>query len=188
MLKVHELMRSEVVAISPDQTLREAIDLLVSEGIGGVPVVEGTKVVGVLSARAIIEFEALTSAAADPEFGSADEVQEWVEEGGEEVESEYFTGWWPSDGPDLVAQINAGDEGQWDFLSHHTVAEAMSRTICTVGASIDVSRAARRMLAAGAQRALVMERGKLAGILTSTDILRAVAEQKLVAGRVALKE
>jgi CBS domain-containing protein len=188
MLKVHELMHADVVSISPDQTLREAIDLLVAEGIGGVPVLEGRRVVGVISARAIIEFESVTSAKRDPEFGSQDEAEEWVDEGGEPIESGYFTGWWPTDGPDLVTRISAGEDDQWDFLGNHTVAEAMSRTICTVGASMDVSRAAQHMLASGAQRALVLEKGKLVGILTATDILRGVAEQKIVVRQFVFKD
>ena len=39
---------------------------------------------------------------------------------------------------------------------------------------MEVSNAAQRMLAAGVQRALVTEDGALVGILTTTDILRAV--------------
>jgi predicted transcriptional regulator len=38
---------------------------------------------------------------------------------------------------------------------------------------------AQRMLTAGVQRALVTDEGSLVGILTTTDILRAVAERKL---------
>lgn len=188
MLKVQELMQADIVSIGPDQTLREAVDLLVAEGIGGVPVVEGGNVVGVLSARAIIEFEAVTSPASAPGVGDAVEVQEWTEGGGEPLESEFFTGWWPTDGPDVAEYIETGAEGELDFLANHTVAEAMSRTICTVGPAMDVSRAAQHMLASGAQRALVMEKGKFVGILTSTDILRAVAEQKLVVRQFVFKE
>jgi predicted transcriptional regulator len=59
------------------------------------------------------------------------------------------------------------------------VGEAMTRTVCTVDATMEVSNAAQRMLAAGAQRALVTDEGALIGILTTTDILRAVAERRL---------
>ena len=55
----------------------------------------------------------------------------------------------------------------------------MSRSICTLPGETEVSAAAQRMLAAGVQRALVTDGGRLAGILTATDILRAVAERRL---------
>jgi predicted transcriptional regulator len=68
---------------------------------------------------------------------------------------------------------------EWDFLEDHTVAEAMTRSICTVGSGLEISAAAQRMLAGGVQRALVMDEKDLVGILTTTDILRAVAEHRI---------
>jgi CBS domain-containing protein len=51
--------------------------------------------------------------------------------------------------------------------------------VCTVPANLEVSAAAAHMLAAGVQRALVIEGEEFVGILTTTDILRAVAERRL---------
>ena len=44
-------------------------------------------------------------------------------------------------------------------------------------------QAARSMLRAGVHRLLVMEDGRLAGLVTTTDLVRAVAAGKLVPGR-----
>ncbi len=183
MLRVRDIMTPSVVTLSPDQSLRDAIETLVTCRIGGAPVVEGGKVVGVLSAPDILEFESVTplpeSHAEEPE--SIEEVEE-VEEDWKDDEvasSTYFTDWWPTDGPDVAERIASTQGPQWDLLNDHSVGEAMSRTICTVEAMTEVSNAAQHMLATGVQRALVTEDDELVGILTTTDILRAVAERRL---------
>jgi CBS domain-containing protein len=79
----------------------------------------------------------------------------------------------------VVERMAAAEGPEWDFLSEHTVSEAMSRSLCTVPESMEVSAAAQRMLAAGVQRALVTASHAFSGILTTTDILRAVAERRL---------
>jgi CBS domain-containing protein len=47
--KVSEIMTSKVFTIHPDQTVEEAMDLMVKHHIRHLPVVEGTNVVGVIS-------------------------------------------------------------------------------------------------------------------------------------------
>lgn len=184
MLKVRDIMTPSVVTFAPDQTLRDAVEVLVSCRIGGAPVVEGDTVVGVLSATDILEFEAVTplpeanrASADDAEEEEELRVEEWNE--GETLSSSYFTDWWPNDGPDVAERMSSSWGPQWDLLADHSVGEAMSRTVCTVDTNMEVSGAAQRMLAAGAQRALVTDEGALAGIVTTTDILRAVAERRL---------
>ncbi|MFN8669697.1 MAG: CBS domain-containing protein [Gemmatimonadaceae bacterium] len=183
MLRVREIMTPSVVSFSADQTLRDAVEVLVSCRIGGAPVLDGDKVVGVLSATDIIEFESVTpppdqELEQEPdEDADEDELEEWQE--GETLSSSYFTDWWPSEGPDVAERFASSKGPAWDLLSDHSVAEAMSRTVCTVEAAMEVSNAAQRMLASGAQRALVTDEGALVGILTTTDILRAVAERRL---------
>lgn len=183
MLKVRDIMTPSVVSFASDQTLRDAVEVLVSCRIGGAPVLEGDKVVGVLSATDIIEFESVTPPGeAEAELEVDEELaeepaEEWIE--GESLSSTYFTDWWPSEGPDVAERIASTHGPAWDLLADHSVAEAMSRTVCTVESTMEVSNAAQRMLAAGVQRALVTEEGTLVGILTTTDILRAVAERRL---------
>ena len=183
MLKVRDIMTPSVVSFAADQTLRDAVEILVERRIGGAPVVEGDKVIGVLSVTDIIEFESVTPVEGrdespdDESDGDADAPQEWSE--GDELSSSFFTDWWPSEGPDVAERIASTEGMQWDFMSGHTVSEAMSRTVCTVEATMEVSNAAQRMLTAGVQRALVTDEGSLVESLTTTDILRAVAERKL---------
>ena len=184
MLRVRDIMTPSVVTFASDQTLRDAVEVLVSCRIGGAPVLDGDKVVGVLSATDIIEFESITPPPdaereqdVEEEEEEEDGIEEWQE--GDSLSSRYFTDWWPSEGPDVAERFASSKSQQWDLLSDHSVGEAMSRTVCTVDAAMEVSNAAQRMLAASAQRALVTDQGTLVGILTTTDILRAVAERRL---------
>lgn len=182
MLRVREIMTPQVVTVSPDASLREAIETLVTCRIGGAPVLEGKRIVGVLSAPDILEFESVTPARSheqeapdEDEVPGFDPAAEW--DADDEAPAAFFTDMWDSDEV-AIADFTPG-ENRWDFLADHSVAEAMSRSICTVPASLEVSAAAERMLSAGVQRALVTEDDELVGILTTTDILRAVAERRL---------
>jgi CBS domain-containing protein len=180
MLRVREIMTPHVVTLSPDASLREAIETLVSCRIGGAPVLDGAKIVGVLSAPDVLEFESITPARSGREADEEDETtlepaEEWSE--GNDVPASFFTDLWDTDDKAVADFSTRGPN--WDFLEEHTVAEAMTRSVCTVPANLEVSAAAARMLAAGVQRALVTEGEEFVGILTTTDILRAVAERRL---------
>lgn len=182
MLRVRDIMTADVVTLDPGQTLREAIDTLVTCRIQGAPVVDGDKVVGVLSAPDILEFESVTPVEADrvedeeEEEEAAEAPAEWQE--GEEWSSSYFTDLWTNGTTDVAERMSSHSETH-DLLTEHVVAEAMSRTICTVPATMEVSNAAQRMLAAGVQRALVTDEDTFVGILSTTDIMRAVAAHRL---------
>ena len=56
MLKLRDIMTTDVVTASPELSLREAMDLLSSRHITGAPVVAGGKVVGVFSASDLLAF------------------------------------------------------------------------------------------------------------------------------------
>jgi CBS domain-containing protein len=182
MLRVRDIMTPHVVTLAPEATLREAIETLVTCRIGGAPVLDGTRIVGVLSAPDVLEFETVTPMSQrteeEPEEGTALEpAEEWND--GEESPATFFTSLWEREGPSVTERFESAEGPEWDFLEDHLVAEAMSRSVCTLTDSLEVSAAAQRMLAAGVQRALVTDGSELVGILTTTDILRAVAERRL---------
>lgn len=189
MLRVRDIMTPHVVTLAPEATLREAIETLVTCRIGGAPVLEGEKVVGVLSARDVLEFESVTpsgSSETPDEDTPLEPAEEWQED--EESPSAFFTDLWTDEGPDVVERIDSAEGSEWDFLQDHCVAEAMSRSVCTLPDSLEVSSAAQRMLAVGVQRALVTDGNALVGILTTTDILRAVAERRLTVRQFVFNE
>jgi CBS domain-containing protein len=63
------------------------------------------------------------------------------------------------------------------------VAEVMSRGLVWTGPGATLREAAAAMRAAGVHRLLVLERGRLAGLVTATDVLGAVADGRLAAAR-----
>ncbi|MBL8983094.1 MAG: CBS domain-containing protein [Gemmatimonadetes bacterium] len=174
MLRVKDVMTPNVVTLAPEQSLRQAIDTLVTCRIQGAPVVDNGRVVGVLSAPDILEFE--STVGSEPEDEAEDDVEEWSE--GDEWSSSYFTDLWTGREEDVVERV-ATEGRAMGFLDSHTVGEAMSRTVCTLPAELEVSNAAQRLLAAGVQRAIVTDDTGFVGILSATDILRAVAEHRL---------
>ena len=183
MLRVRDIMTPSVVTLSPHQSIRDAIETLVACHIGGAPVVDGGRVVGVLSAPDILEFESVTGprgegseALPEPEASELSVVEPPSDD---ELASTYFTDMWPNEGPDVVGRIDSTRGPQWDLLADHSVGEVMSPAICFVASADEVSNAAQKMLADGVQRALVIEEESVVGIVTTTDILRAVAERRL---------
>ena len=57
MLKAKDIMTKDVITISPDATLADAIELLVTKEISGMPVVDADeKVIGIISEKDILNF------------------------------------------------------------------------------------------------------------------------------------
>jgi CBS domain-containing protein len=127
---IAELMKRDVVTISPDASVRELVRVLRDEGIGGMPVVErdGT-VVGMVSSTDVL----------------------WL-------------------------AVAADDDGPRAFLSADALAHSKVRDIMTpdvFGVSPDASASDLRRFFArtGVQRALVLDDGKIAGIVVLSDVL-----------------
>jgi len=55
--KIAEIMSSEVVTVAPDSTVEQAVDLMVKHRIKKLPVVDGDKLMGIITASDIIVVE-----------------------------------------------------------------------------------------------------------------------------------
>lgn len=174
---IAQVMSVDVVTISPEASLREAAELLAENGISGVPVVAGHRLMGVVSATDIVAFAA--SAPGVP--ASRPDLAEWGEPGtdrwreGSEPPGAFFLDLWPDVGADVSERFAAVEGPEWDVLEEHTVDEIMSRAVCSLPLDTPLAVAADYMLRCGVHRVLVMDGERLAGIATSTDFLRAVA-------------
>jgi CBS domain-containing protein len=149
--------------------------------VSGAPVVAGGTVLGVVSATDLLEFA--TAAAPVPAYRDEQteaelaEPEEWEE--GNEPPSNYFSEWWPDAGAEVTERIEHPQGPEWDALAGHTVAEVMTRSLCSVGPDDPVGLAAGYLLRAGVHRALVVDERRLLGILTTSNFVRAVAQGQL---------
>jgi CBS domain-containing protein len=183
MLTVRDLMTTDVATVDPDLTLREAVELFTQRHVSGAPVTAGGRLLGVLSASDVLAFEGATpgipTERPELELEEWNEPTEWVE--GEEAPAAFFNDLWSDAGADVLERFAEVSGPEWDRLAEHTVGEAMTPSLCSVAPFVDVYTAAEYMVRAGVHRLIVLEDGRLVGVLSSMDIVRAVAEQRLVA-------
>lgn len=182
MSAVSEIMTPSVVTLDPGQTLREAVETFRSEEVSGAPVTSGDEVVGVVSATDILEFQAThpgvpVDRMADMPSAELDPPMEWRP--GDDVPSAYFVDYWSDVGAASTSRFDEIGGPEWDVLENHLVGEIMTRTVMSIGPTAEVRDAAKQMVQAGVHRLLVVENGTLAGIVTASDVMRAVAEGTL---------
>ena len=80
----------------------------------------------------------------------------------------------------LTAEAEAGDSScRQTFLENTSVRDIMTPRPFTIAPSEDVREAARQMLYADVHRLFVAEGDQVVGIISTTDIVRAVATGKL---------
>ena len=193
MLRLRDIMTSDVITLDPNLSIREAMDVFTSRRISGAPVVAGDEVIGVVSATDILQFAAAipgvpTEREAAPEWfgdvsGDEDEQSTLREAGVEDDPSAlYFTELWDDSGATVVERIVAQTGAEWNSLEEHTVSEAMTRApVCSLTPDTLVTVAADYMRRAKVHRVLVMSGAKLVGLVSSSDITAAVADGKLTA-------
>lgn len=183
MLTVRDLMTTDVATVDPQLTLRGAVELFSTRHVSGAPVTASGRLVGVLSASDVLAFEAETPGVPTErpalENEEWDEPAEWIE--GEEAPAAFFNDQWSDAGADVLARFAEVSGPEWDYLAEHTVADAMTPTVCSIAPYVDVYTAAEYMIRAGVHRLIVMQEGRVVGILSSLDIVRAVAQRRLVA-------
>ena len=105
---VRDIMSQDVVTLSPEMTLRDAIELLDQQQIGGAPVVASGAVIGVMSASDVLAFETATPGVPtahpeQPEQGELETPEDWEE--GAEAPAAYFSDLWDDAGADVVERI-----------------------------------------------------------------------------------
>lgn len=183
MATLEQIMTDAVVSVPPEMSLRDVVELLRGEGISGVPVVSGEDVVGVLSVTDLIEFSAgrttpdLAPGESVTEEGDFWEgVEEWAPVEEEEDPASYFRDLWPDSEESVAERWDHASAGSWDRLSEHAVAEIMTRKLCFLPPDATVREAARYMVDRDIHRVLVMRDAELLGIVTTTDVVRAVAD------------
>ncbi|HEV8499092.1 MAG TPA: CBS domain-containing protein [Gemmatimonadaceae bacterium] len=178
MLKLGSLMTPAPVTIGADASLRDAVDLLAAMGVNALPVMAGNEIVGLLSSDSIIAFESATPGV-PTERDVADVFDPDPSTDDDAPPAEYFAEMWDDTSLDVVERLRVSDSPEWDVLSEHTVEEAMIADPPQLPLDMTVQSAAELMRRTGAHRVLVVDRGRLCGIVTTMDITRAVATRDL---------
>ncbi|HET6342164.1 MAG TPA: CBS domain-containing protein [Gemmatimonadota bacterium] len=170
MPKLMEVMTSNVVTVGPQTSLRELVGVLRDERVSGVPVVSGGRVVGVVSATDLLDFEF-----EQPPEGPTDwEGLERISENSAEESAGYYGGDWDAS-VDVLERMHRVEDPEWDRLLEHSVSEVMTPVIYGLPPNEDLRSVASYMVRQGIHRVLVLERDELIGIASAMDIVRAVA-------------
>ncbi len=180
MATVSEIMTREVTALDVEISLRDALEVLRAENVSGAPVLSGQRVVGVVSLTDIVEYVTTS-----PGVPARREVEtDWddyqppdVWEEGTDSPSSFFADYWSDAGADVAVRFEEPESPEWDLLATTAVSQVATRAIVAVGTDTEVAEAARMMTEASVHRLLVLDGNDLAGIVSATDIVRAVAQR-----------
>jgi predicted transcriptional regulator len=178
MLRLKDLMQRDVIAVSQDLTLRELVEVFGEHEVSGAPVVDSGKVIGVISTTDIFDFREDTASGALRPGGLAREPEGAPRRRGGSS-AEFFSETWEPADFETIEWMRTTRNRDWDLLDEYTVADVMTRDVVSQPSNATVRAAAQYMLDAGVHRVLVIDNGELQGIVTTTDIVRAVAEGKL---------
>jgi CBS domain-containing protein len=164
-MRVADLMTTDVVTVTPETPLRDAAGLLAERRISGLPVVDDQgHVVGVLS-----EADIVVKAGGAPR---EHRLLGWL------LEAERRPGRQDHARPRehrLLGWLLEGDIDLADKIAARTVGDAMSAPAITIDAHRRVHEAAKLMAAEGVNRLPVVDDGRLVGIVTRADVVRAFA-------------
>ena len=192
MLRLRDIMTTEVVTLDPNVTIREAMDTFASRRISGAPVVEGGVVVGVVSATDLLQLAAalpgvpterdLGTDMLDDVSGDNIDVEPFPNDRRNDPSAMFFTDLWDDAGASVVERMAVPNTAEWNTLEEHTVSEAMTRApVHSLTPDALVTTAADYMRRERIHRVLVMTGPTLVGLVTTSDITAAVADGKLTA-------
>ena len=189
MLRVRDIMTTDVVTMDPNLTIREAMDVFASKRISGAPVVAGDKVIGVVSATDLLQFAAGLPGVPTERELRADLLDELPDDVCLDADADnyapaalFFTDLWDDAGAPVVERMATPATSEWNSLEEHTVSETMTHApVHALPPDTLVTVAADYLRRAKIHRVLVMTGERLQGVVTTTDITNAVADGKLTA-------
>lgn len=186
MLRLRDIMTDDLVTVSPETSVRDAMELLSRHHLSGAPVIAGGSLVGVVTTTDLMTFaSSLPGAPTERDLG--DDWPMWPEppiasdvDAEAQPASAYFADLWNDAGADVTTRMVSMVGPEWNALEEHHVSEVMtSAPLATLPPTADVHLAADVMQRRGIHRVLVTEGERLVGIVSALDITRAVAQHKL---------
>jgi CBS domain-containing protein len=157
-LTVRDVMKTDLHTVDPSMSLVDFERMLIAERVGGAPVLEGKKLVGMVSREDIIRVLSLEQSMA-------------------EVQSGVYAH--SPDGANQGAFDQVGDQvGQ--RMQKLRVRDAMTSVRARVAPTASLQEAARHMVKHGVHRVLVTEGEVVVGIVSRIDLVALLAEGVLV--------
>lgn len=148
-MRAKDIMTKDVAFVESDATMRDVARLLIEKSISAAPVLEAGKPVGMISEGDLVAAN--------------------------EVRRKERAQWW-------LAQLAEGEPLDATFLAaarsdSRCVRELMSHPVISVAETAEVEEVARLMEAHKIKRVLVCDDGRMVGIVTRADIVRAIAAE-----------
>lgn len=178
MLSVKDVMQPDVTTATPDMTVHQLTRHLADAEVSGMPVVDASGALrGVVSSTDVVRFASgnggvhvsRTDVSASNLVRNPDEDQEEVDPFG------FFL---PEDSPiNTRMALEQVTEDRFDAV---TVADIMTPVAFSVEPGMALTELADFLVRGRIHRAVVVKDGRLVGIVTSGDILTAVADGRLV--------
>ncbi|MEI9981750.1 MAG: CBS domain-containing protein [Aliidongia sp.] len=150
-MNARDIMTTDVISVTPEMPIHEIAKRLLKEGVSAVPVVDdGGVPIGMVSEGDLI--------------------------GRDETEREARRDWW-------LALLAEGEALHPDFLASlhthdQTARDVMSSPVVTVGEETDIIEIARLLAAHRVKRVPVMHDGRIVGIVSRADLLRALVAER----------
>jgi CBS domain-containing protein len=175
---VQDIMRGDVITIRPSASVSDLIRRLETLGVTGVPVVdEHGSLLGVVTSRDVLRLAR--------DLGEAPEAVRWglgisglaAEPAvlDSSLDGEFFA-YYVTPAGGFVDVRDRIRELPGNAFDGYSVADIMTPAPVTIGPEATLPEAARLLRRENVRRALVVRTGKLVGIITATDILKAVAD------------
>jgi CBS domain-containing protein len=181
MLTVKDLMKTDVVTVRPEDSARTLARVLADSEISGVAVVNpANRVVGVVSATDLVR---LAADDADVQLSSVSvhaDIERSPDPDDEAVDADAWGFFLPEDSPlqgtELLDQVPSS------AFDRVTVADLMTPVTFSVKPGLSVPELCEYLVRGRIHRALVVDDDELVGIVTSQDVLRAVAAERIAVG------
>src|SRR5262249_45246364 len=129
MLTLRDIMTTNMLTVTPETSIREAMELFGRNHLSGAPVLSAGKLAGVVSGTDLMSFaSALPGVPTERDVTDdvdvyADETVERDVEDGREAVGAFFNEMWDDAGADVTERAATVDSPEWNFLEEHDVSE-----------------------------------------------------------------
>ncbi len=172
MRTVRDIMQTEIITIRKDNTVQDLVKVLGEEGVSGMPVLDRAgKVAGVVSHTDVVRWTARDrEVSGGPAFWADLEL---VPDGDPDADDDLQTFFLaPESATGVLPRVGVADSTE---MGEALVEEIMTPVAFSVDPEMLIRELAEFLVQGRIHRALVVEEGRLVGIVTAFDILRVVA-------------